>query len=474
MNASRIALLRHALVPLVAFAFACDPPAEDRVSEAQIAAYLAARGFDVATLEVLDDEVVVEHDMSMPRPDLDAKVLAWARADSPRAYAYEETIDDPAHICVEWTDLWIDAPGDVDGLLVASRLFDAAEYWSQNSSLMRAHVNLRMDHETDDCGGGTIEAYWDDLGAADASGFIVLGRGEVANGGHVGTTLRLNNNQAALSAWSDPQLTRALIAHELGHNLGFAHPEDAGDADVDHISGTSSGTDYWTVMHADLTHAKAPGVPSTDDIKGLAKTYGDSGCFDHEDAFDRNKWDVDESSTACSEDCPCTTGQGDCDSDAECAAGLYCKQSGDDLSTDEQKYYGYSNTNVDLCAPTPDFSDKLLDADDAYQLGDQFECADLDGSLNVLAYCGEGTGDCGGSDRYCAPGHECASNIGWVVGESDGMDLCRRVTKHTGACSSTDKCGLGMGACTANNQCLPGLECRTISGHGKVCAPKSL
>lgn len=95
---------------------------------------------------------------------------------------------------------------------------------------------------------------------------------------------------------------------------------------------------------------------------------------------------------------PCSAGQGDCDSDSECEPGLQCASNVGD-------HFGYGQS-VDVCVA---FCEPLL-------LGTFDYC-----SQNCL--CQDGEGDCG-DDSDCAPGHICVPNIGADYGFSSDVDVC--------------------------------------------------
>jgi hypothetical protein len=62
-------------------------------------------------------------------------------------------------------------------------------------------------------------------------------------------------------------MKKYLAMHELGHTLGFVHPEGASSSQ--HIPGTSGGTSYTTVMHE--TFVQLLGELSSDDVASRNK-----------------------------------------------------------------------------------------------------------------------------------------------------------------------------------------------------------
>jgi hypothetical protein len=111
----------------------------------------------------------------------------------------------------------------------------------------------------------------------------------------------------------------------------------------------------------------------------------------------------------CNELCPCLEGQGDCDSDSECEAGLVC---GMDLGVaygcdlDE----GFS----DICVP-PEISGGGCMGD--VLCGDNF--------CHIDCRCLNGQGDCD-SDAECAPGLVCGTDNGasYDCGTGSTADFC--------------------------------------------------
>ncbi len=100
---------------------------------------------------------------------------------------------------------------------------------------------------------------------------------------------------------------------------------------------------------------------------------------------------------------PCASGQGDCDSNADCADGLICAL---DVGAD----YGLE-ASTDVCVtPTPDACQK--------QVGDWGFCSDP-----ACGPCTEGQGDCD-TKQECATGLQCSFNAGEQFGLPANMDVC--------------------------------------------------
>ncbi len=100
---------------------------------------------------------------------------------------------------------------------------------------------------------------------------------------------------------------------------------------------------------------------------------------------------------------PCTEGQGDCDSDAECGDGLVCA----------------SNVGADFGLPaTMDVCQLPGERVCAKPVGDWGYCSD-----SACRPCNDGQGDCD-SDAQCAEGLVCRFNSGEKYGLPANMDVC--------------------------------------------------
>jgi len=112
--------------------------------------------------------------------------------------------------------------------------------------------------------------------------------------------------------------------------------------------------------------------------------------------------------------CPCTLGEGDCDSSTQCTSGLTC--------TGKGLQFGYA-VNLNVCAP-PHCTNKKLDGDETQT-------------------------DCGGSCGTVCPPPQCGTL------PTNGT---------AGHCTVDCKCAPLEGGCTASNQCQTGYQCTL--GHG--------
>jgi len=111
--------------------------------------------------------------------------------------------------------------------------------------------------------------------------------------------------------------------------------------------------------------------------------------------------------TFCSSSCPCSSGQGDCDSDSECHSGLTCAK-------DVGAKYGVGST-VDVC-------------EDTGTTGPPASCHS--GLLFGWTYCSAscpcttGQGDCDNDDE-CAAGLVCTHDVGASYGTTSTVDICQ-------------------------------------------------
>ena len=103
--------------------------------------------------------------------------------------------------------------------------------------------------------------------------------------------------------------------------------------------------------------------------------------------------------TRCHPGCPCDHGEGDCDTEDDCVAGLVCLH-------DAGFAFGYQDDEVDVCSNV---------------------CPTLGvGAWNYCSLqcpCDSGEGDCE-SDADCFPGLRCVSDIGPAFGFQREVDIC--------------------------------------------------
>lgn len=131
-------------------------------------------------------------------------------------------------------------------------------------------------------------------------------------------------------------------------------------------------------------------------------------------------------SVFCSENCPCAAGEGDCDRDSECAAGLVCRH-------DVGQKYGTSE-RIDVCEATTEESPPSLDPRGGQAAKEGERCEQLDcgaGLLCTPVY----TGSAKLVGSYCMepcsePGNDPAC---------DGDEACTRARSGERVCFASNK-----------------------------------
>ncbi|REK06146.1 MAG: hypothetical protein DWQ36_14725 [Acidobacteria bacterium] len=175
------------------------------------------------------------------------------------------------------------------------------------------------------------------------------------------------------------------------------------------------------------------GFPASYDV---CETQGGGGC-------NLSNGDVD----FCRDCGPCGIGQGDCDGDAECQAGLIC-------AIDVGANYGFPST-YDFCeSPGGGGGCNLSN-------GDVDFCRDC-------GPCGIGQGDCDG-DAECQAGLICRNDVGTNYGFPPLYDVCESPGGGGGGCNLSNgdvdfcrdcgPCGIGQGDCDGDAECQAGLIC---------------
>ena len=188
----------------------------------------------------------------------------------------------------------------------------------------------------------------------------------------------------------------------------------------------------------------------------------------------------------------CGVGEGDCDSNAQCAAGLIC-------APNNGPKFGFPN-GWDVCAGSH-CANRALDGDETDvdcggSCGTCSSCIGTPGGENFCngCLCGAGEGDCDSSSQ-CASGLACGVNNGPLFGLPVSYDVCvpTHCTNHvldaasgeTGiddggpcgtranTCSGTPgsadfcvgcKCTSGSGDCDSDVECGAGLTCASDNG----------
>jgi hypothetical protein len=171
----------------------------------------------------------------------------------------------------------------------------------------------------------------------------------------------------------------------------------------------------------------------------------------------------------CNIECPCAEGEGDCDSDAECQAGLECGQ-------DNGPIWG-CGTYVDICFD-PANPGTLPQLPGGGCNGD-LRC---DTSFcHADCPCLEGQGDCDPGQGQCAPGLICGTDNGadWTCSSSTDVCIvdpaisgggCNGHNRcHVGYCDPSCPCNEGYGHCRENADCATGLVCASNIGEYFDC-----
>jgi len=261
-----------------------------------------------------------------------------------------------------------------------------------------------------------------------------------------GRTITINTNQAYWGiVYNTAALTKVAL-HELGHTLGFAHPESYGGAgnNFEHISGTSSGTSYSTVMHEYGVNVADPAL-YYDDNRSLVAMYPGTS-----DLPATNGDDFCKASTGFGMRNGCDVGEGDCDSEntsAECKADLECRRN---VGAKWEL-----PSNYDVCEKPASCA--------AYEGDDDNYCND------IHCPCGPLEGDCD-LDSQCGGRLICGHDRGLAAGKSAAWDLCilppidgcpTFASPGIEFCSTSCPCTLGEGDCDSDDECRGDLVCVT-------------
>ncbi len=153
----------------------------------------------------------------------------------------------------------------------------------------------------------------------------------------------------------------------------------------------------------------------------------------------------------CTECGPCGEGQGDCDNDAECQAGLTC-------TNNIGAQFGFA-PGVDVCQASGGGNGSC-----PVNLGTGRFCTEC-------GPCGEGQGDCD-NDSECRAGLTCTNNVGAQFGFGPNVDVCTAgpttpCTVNAGSgrfCTECGPCGEGEGDCDNDAECRAGLTCANNVG----------
>lgn len=218
----------------------------------------------------------------------------------------------------------------------------------------------------------------------------------------------------------------------------------------------------------------------------------------------------------CTAACPCAAGQGDCDSNADCATGntcvadvgsIYglpaqydvCEPTGTENCPQFNSNINYDNasfcTTTCPCAPGEGDCDSdaecesgsvcYYDVGASYGLKAHYDVCDVagagpcptfdpakpDGSFCTTACpCAHGEGDCD-TDADCEAGNKCIQDVGQSYGLPANYDVCvftcptfDPTNLDSQFCTAACPCGHGEGDCDSNAECKPGTTCRDNVG----------
>jgi hypothetical protein len=166
----------------------------------------------------------------------------------------------------------------------------------------------------------------------------------------------------------------------------------------------------------------------------------------------------------CDPSCPCASGWGDCDGNADCAPGLVC-------GTDNGRAFGMPAL-FDVCVADSCGNGVQDPGEEGVDCGGscQASCVvcpanDLGNTCSAQCRCAEGWGDCD-SDAECLPDHVCLADQGFRFGIRGDFDVC--VPRCEDGRQDGDETGVDCGGSCA--PCPPPNTTRKLAlGWSNTC-----
>jgi hypothetical protein len=423
----------------------------DLTEDQKILALMDARGFDQSQIVFFEEHVILEDDIYFTRAQLLSEITeAEAQGTDFRAEAAEikkgywyRTTATP--LPVQTFTLCMD--NQLSGQPATA--FDrAAKVWSHATF---DGAKLAINIVSGDCSSfddnQIITVFFEtppgNPGAWAAANFPQTSGGITRPGPNIWVNPGTAPGSAEFAAENQTQQLKIAI-HEVGHTLGFHHP-GAGN----HVASTAnegSNPGYLTVMRQGLTEIDHL-EPDDHLTASILYDGADFGC----PAFNPSS----PGTAFCSEACPCTVGEGDCDSDAQCAYGLEC-------ATDRGAEYGLPS-NYEVCLKPASCPNLNTGSPSTAFCANHASCP-----------CGVGEGDCDG-DHECGGDLVCGTDNGPAVGLPSNYDVCKSPPPagcpafdpgdlSTAFCSASCPCSLGEGDCDSDAQCQGDLVCEDNVG----------
>jgi len=223
---------------------------QDSAQDELIRARLEARGFDVSTLEFLDDQVIVEGDIALSRTSV-LEEPAGPSDTIDKGYFRREVrlgggfiaVNLPDDLDPDWRDAFL----------------SAAEQWNDAAPAFRDRLGTP----------GIIDIVIGDLGPGTSSS---IARTTQPPSPQITLNSRYDSRCAISINLLTPEEKIYTALHEVGHVLGFEHqPPAAQNPGTREVPGTSTGSTYPTVMATGgcrtLTEL------TEDDIRSVAVVY---------------------------------------------------------------------------------------------------------------------------------------------------------------------------------------------------------